>query len=129
MNLAYKVACSFSSTPHGSSGGPSNIQNNSMFWKTLWRLNVPNKIRSFPWRACKNLLLTKSNLQCRKILDDPTCDACGKVGETSGHALWACEIAQAVWSQLGLTIHSRGPIFNSFLDFLWHLVFPPTCWR
>ncbi|KAL0012740.1 hypothetical protein SO802_007848 [Lithocarpus litseifolius] len=35
VNSAYKVALSLSCTPHGSSGGPSDNQNNSMFWKAL----------------------------------------------------------------------------------------------
>ena len=44
VNSTYKVALSLSHTPNWSSGGPSNDQNNGMFWKTLWCLNVPNKI-------------------------------------------------------------------------------------
>ena len=26
------------------------------FWAGLWRLNVPNKIKTFAWRACTDLL-------------------------------------------------------------------------
>lgn len=37
------------------------------FWKLIWRLRVPNKIRSFTWRACKNILPTKANLPQKPI--------------------------------------------------------------
>lgn len=49
VNSAYKVALSLSHTLNGSSGGPLNNQNSGMFWRTLWCLNVPDKIRSFAW--------------------------------------------------------------------------------
>ena len=59
----------------------------------------------------------------QKILDDLTYDACGTAIETSKHALWACEKVQAVWLISSPPIHSHGLRFDSFLDFLWHLVF------
>ena len=62
VNSAYKVALSLLHTNIGSLNSPSNSQNISVFWKTLWRLKVPSKIRYFAWRACKNILPTKSNL-------------------------------------------------------------------
>ena len=125
VNSAYKVALSLLHTTIGSLGSPSNSQDISVFWKTLWRLKlkVPSKIRSFAWRACKNILPTKSNLHLRKVLDDPTCEACGNEEETTGHVLWSCEKAQEVWLAAGICTHSHGLRFNSFLDFLCHLIF------
>ena len=35
---------------------------------------MPNKIKSFFWRACKNILPTKVNLRDRRIIHDPTCE-------------------------------------------------------
>ena len=40
------------------------------FWKKLWRIQVPGKIKHFLWRACTNSLATKENLLKRKILID-----------------------------------------------------------
>lgn len=45
----------------------SNAMCMKEFWKLKWRLWVPNKIWSFTWRACKNILPTKANLFCRRI--------------------------------------------------------------
>lgn len=32
-------------------GGASNEENGKIFWKTIWRLNIPNKVKSFAWKA------------------------------------------------------------------------------
>ena len=55
------------------------------FGNLLWSLNIPNKIKSFAWWASKNILPTKVNLCHRKVLTDPTCEACGIEAESSGH--------------------------------------------
>lgn len=34
------------------------------FWRNIWSLNTSNKVKSFAWRACQNILPTKANL-CR----------------------------------------------------------------
>ena len=36
-------------------GGASNEENGKIFWKTIWRLNIPNKVKSFAWKASKNI--------------------------------------------------------------------------
>ena len=56
----YKVAVASSS--NNNSGCSSNEQKSKSFWKTLWRLNIPNKVKSFAWKASKNILATKANL-------------------------------------------------------------------
>ena len=48
-------------------GEPSNDDT----YKKIWSLNMPNKVNSFAWRACRNILPTKANL-CRmyvKLVD------------------------------------------------------------
>ena len=43
----------------------SNLGARKMFWKSLWNMNVPNKIKTFAWRVCKNIIPTKVNLERR----------------------------------------------------------------
>ena len=74
----------------------SDNHQRSLFWKTLQHLNVPNKIKSFTWRAYKNILPTKDNLRRRKGIDIPTCEACGSGAESTGHVFQECEKAQEV---------------------------------
>ena len=67
-------------------------------WKLLWKLQVPNKIRIFGWRACCNILPTNVNLSKKRIIQDNRCVACKTEPETGAHALWNCALAQDVWA-------------------------------
>lgn len=39
----------------------------SSFWRRLWKLNVPGKVKNFLWRAVKNVLPTTDNLLSREF--------------------------------------------------------------
>lgn len=57
----------------------SNSEAVHSFWKGIWKMHVPEKIKHFEWRsACSNALTTKMNLVKRKILDDDICQLCQK---------------------------------------------------
>ena len=56
---AYKLIVSGAST---SIAGSSNLDNQRKFWKGLWQLRVPNKIKLFVWRAYNDALPTMENL-------------------------------------------------------------------
>ena len=107
----------------GDSGEASSNQNNKLFWRTIWRLNVPNKVKSFMWRASKNILLTKVNLCSRKVIDDPICEACKEGAKSSGHIFWDCVKVHKVWQLTSIFFAAYGMVFSSFANFLWHLKF------
>ena len=69
-----------------------------MVWRTLWNLKIPNKIKVFGWRACRNILPTRVNLAQRKVIQDNRCEVCKNEGETGIHALWNCGVARDVWA-------------------------------
>ena len=66
-------------------------------WKRIWLLHVPNKVKNFIWRACRNSLPTKLNLVCRTVIEDPHCDRCREADEHTLHALWLCPMLDVVW--------------------------------
>ncbi|KAL0000424.1 hypothetical protein SO802_014205 [Lithocarpus litseifolius] len=74
-----------------------NPQQQNEVWKLIWGLNVPNKVRNFMWRACKEAIPTKHNLLKRKILNEDRCEQCGVESETTAHALWNCSTLDKIW--------------------------------
>ena len=94
VRSAYRFLASenFSSQPSSSSG----IEQQN-FWKKIWKIRAPNKIKHFIWRAAKDALPTKQNLRARHIPIDETCDLCEDHQETLLHSLWLCDHAQFVW--------------------------------
>ena len=90
------------------------------FWKFIWRLKVPNKIRNFTWRACWNILPTKANLFRWKITTDNICEVCGNFEETTTHVLWNCHRAKEVWKEISLDTDKVMNRCSEFLDLLWY---------
>jgi len=93
----------------------------SPIWKIIWKLKVPWVIHLFLWRACNNILPTKENLLRRKIVTDPFCPLCGREVETSGHVLWSCVAARAVWSESPRAIQKCAVEANEFSSIFSHL--------
>ena len=46
------------------------------FWKLIWHLDCPPKIRRFWWKACCNALASGENLYVRKCAVNPLCKIC-----------------------------------------------------
>ena len=94
VRSAYMVALNLrDQSERGSCSNDGAIKN---FWGKIWRLQIPNKVKHFAWRASKNILPCLSNLR-RGILVDDKCELCGVEGELSGHLFWSCKSAAEVW--------------------------------
>lgn len=65
------------------------------WWRKIWKMKVPNKIKIFAWRVCKNSLPTWKNLQAKKMVVDAKCRWC-KVEEDINHALLYCSSFKGV---------------------------------
>ena len=79
----------------------SNDQYAEGVWRRIWALRVPNKVKHFVWRACKNSIPTKVNLEWRSIAVSSTCERCCREDETVVHALWSCRELNSVWLESG----------------------------
>jgi len=55
-------------------------------WKVVGSLSVPNPVKIFLWRACNNLLPTKSNLFHKRVVKEALCPCCGRDEEDMVHA-------------------------------------------
>ena len=67
------------------------------FWKILWRLKLPAKVKIFVWQACVNGLPTRDKVCSLGISSNFECPICGKDSENVHHALLHCDFANRVW--------------------------------
>ena len=85
-------------------------------WTTIWKTNVPNKIKVFSWRACHDILPTRANLVRRKITTNDGCMLCSGVPETGIHAIWECAVAMDVWAGCLTKLQKGGQGQRDVLD-------------
>ncbi|KAF3971891.1 hypothetical protein CMV_004548 [Castanea mollissima] len=67
-------------------------------------MNVPNRVKHFTWKACRNILATKENLWRRKVTQEGLCKECGNTTELATHLFWFCKQALVVWSHSKLVL-------------------------
>ena len=96
----------------------SGSSNNDLrsFWKGIWKLRIPNKIKNFYWRACTESLPTLANLHRRKVINSPLCSNCGKDSETALHTLWECDKIQVCWGLSFNKLRQLPMRLGSFID-------------
>uniref|UniRef100_A0A803Q2B6 Reverse transcriptase zinc-binding domain-containing protein n=1 Tax=Cannabis sativa TaxID=3483 RepID=A0A803Q2B6_CANSA len=84
------------------------------FWKKLWQLKTPPKMKNLVWRAAKGCLPTMSQRLSKKVNVTSACPICSMDVETTLHALVSCLVAAAVWNRVGIgtLLHQQ----MSFLD-------------
>ena len=78
-------------------GECSAVHSQTSFWKAIWHLNIPPKIRIFAWRVCKNGLPTMLNLHSRGLNIFGFCPLCDEEMEFVQHALFLCSHAKLTW--------------------------------
>ncbi|CAL1407011.1 unnamed protein product [Linum trigynum] len=68
-------------------------------WKTIWRLPVPERIRTFMWQTFLGKIVTNVLRYSRKIASSPCCDQCTNQPESILHILRDCPPALFFWSR------------------------------
>lgn len=80
-------------------------------WRSLWKLELPNKVRNFLWQAATNVLPSAVNLVNRRVVILPICSLCNAYDETVTHALLECEFARLVGYPLLLVFLASAVLF------------------
>lgn len=75
-------------------------------WRTMWRVDVPQRVRFSLWLASHDRVMTNSNRFLRNLTDDPRCLVCGEVEENTAHILRDCPTAIMVWGKLGVELRN-----------------------
>ncbi|KAF4351186.1 hypothetical protein G4B88_005548 [Cannabis sativa] len=79
------------------SSSSSNPNPFEKWWKTLWTLPIPPKIKHFSWKAFNRILSCALNLFHKKVLPQPSCSSCSTNIESVSHALIDCTRARHIW--------------------------------
>lgn len=78
-------------------GQSSRADTKDPVWMVLWQLKVPPKFCHFVWKGCKNILVVRTNLQCRGICLEPSCPFYVDDVETQVHLFFRCPFARIFW--------------------------------
>uniref|UniRef100_A0A803PFI6 Reverse transcriptase zinc-binding domain-containing protein n=1 Tax=Cannabis sativa TaxID=3483 RepID=A0A803PFI6_CANSA len=97
---------------------PMNGQSdNSGFWRSLWQLKVPPKVKNFLWRACTNCLPTCFQLSLRKVPIEVTCPICHGETETILHILVDFPFSYNCWRTAAIPrVASAATSFAGWFD-------------
>lgn len=79
------------------------------WWKVLWKMRIPPKVRIFWWRVLHNFLPSKAELKRRHVAKESHCEACGNPSETMFHIAVECTFALRFWEALERLSGSRLP--------------------
>ena len=85
-------------------------------WKLVWGLSLPNKVKNFLWRACRNSMPAKVNLRKRMILTFDICDHYNREPKSILHALWDCTELAQIWEALPEFNFHRSHYFSNISD-------------
>uniref|UniRef100_A0A2N9H4H5 Reverse transcriptase zinc-binding domain-containing protein n=1 Tax=Fagus sylvatica TaxID=28930 RepID=A0A2N9H4H5_FAGSY len=99
-------------------GDNSNVDRDMKFWKFLWSLSLPLKIKAFLWRTCIGIHPTNGFLWHRHTRIDGVCPCCPQDVESVVHALWTCIVANDVWLQLKLPVQKWDRSLHCFFDLM-----------
>ncbi len=99
-------------------GENSYNQSCCQVWRKFWKLQLPNKVKHFLWRAYHDTLSTHFNLYRKKIRDSPLCTICLQVAETVPHILWQCPLAQNTWATTQGPFQKMRNEVDNFAQFL-----------
>ncbi|KAA3484427.1 reverse transcriptase [Gossypium australe] len=82
-------------------GGHTQIQDSlKKFYKKLWSLDLPSKIKITAWLSMCNYLPNFSNLHYRRIMGPVNCKRCQAEIETREHLFRNCHVAKETWERL-----------------------------
>ncbi|KAL5579486.1 hypothetical protein UlMin_011928 [Ulmus minor] len=115
VKSGYKVALEGRGFIEPSKPGPMQ-----QWWKILWGLNLPPKVKSFCWKLYKGWLPTSLALSWHSIKIDNICFRCKSHTESIFHALWNCSLVKDIWIMCG---------FNHYIDKNWEYDIIGFLWR
>ena len=98
----YTVRSSYRLARSETCGGPSSsVSMEPRWWKKLWGLQIPPKVKHVVWRAWFDALPSFGSLRGRGVECLPICQFCGALLEDNLHAVWRCSSLQRWVEKMG----------------------------
>uniref|UniRef100_A0A803PM52 Reverse transcriptase domain-containing protein n=1 Tax=Cannabis sativa TaxID=3483 RepID=A0A803PM52_CANSA len=116
VQTGYHFAASLEDSDNSSSSSST-----AAWWKFLWSLKLPEKIKIFVWRTFNEALPVATALVKQKVISDSTCSICHQAWESIGHALFRCKYARAVWRHSNFLLDWNNSSTMCKGDYLVHL--------
>jgi ribonuclease HI len=91
-----------------------DLNNNDKVWNCIWRLKVPERVRTFVWMVKHGRLLTNERKH-RMGLGSEMCDFCRDHKDTTLHALRDCVLVRPLWLSV-VDASLRHEFFTTNLD-------------
>lgn len=105
---------------HPDPNAPSSSSNNlGLWWKSLWKLNLPSRIKVLFWSLCLDRLPTGFNLIKSGGDVKNCCFFCGTKGEDMYHVFWDCKFIRAKWINSKFSHLLTGHHHHNALLLLW----------
>lgn len=109
---------------------------NSGFWRKLWNLKIPPKLKNFLWRTTSNCIPTKDLLRQKWVQVNAECPVCNTSDDSILHNHVLCPFAVSSWMKLHISsICGEFKNFNEWLNqvFQQHLnedihIIVMVCW-
>ncbi|KAL9665868.1 hypothetical protein QQ045_000189 [Rhodiola kirilowii] len=101
-------------------GESSDSSRLTHFWRKLWCLKLPNKVKFFIWRLFHNGLPDAMNLIKRGCVVDKGCKLCGFETETVMHVVKDCWWCKVIWDELDIDPSVLNVPYEFPADWLWH---------
>jgi hypothetical protein len=121
-------------------GDSSDLGANEKFWKAIWAINCPEKMKFVIWRMVHDCLTTGAQLRKRCIPAEDCCVFCGRSDDVE-HVFLFCPFARSIWDavkaemqfKLSLKSFSKMRLWVfAFLERASHIQatsFAVTCWQ
>ncbi|KAL5579572.1 hypothetical protein UlMin_012014 [Ulmus minor] len=91
------------------------------WWKILWGLKLPPKVKSFYWKLCKGWLPTSLALSWHGMKIDKFCFRCKSHMESIFHAIWKCNLVKDIWILCGFSHYIDKNWEYDIFGFLWRM--------
>ncbi|KAL8137409.1 hypothetical protein V2J09_003410 [Rumex salicifolius] len=93
-NYSIRSTCNLISNPK------RDLEIDTDIYRRIWKLRVPERVRSFAWLVVRGAILTKVELKRRHLTNVDSCDCCALVQESCLHLFRECNQVRSMWCSI-----------------------------